>query len=136
MRPSPARTPRERRGPGRRCRRFGAAPPRQGGTWGDDSVSSCRSYSPAKLGPRGASAVGAFPMARSLSGDAQGVLDGARRGPVGPPGPLELAALVLAAGLGGEKVAAHRRVGVGVVDLRPPPAGGAELAVHEDALLH
>jgi hypothetical protein len=60
-------------------------------TWGDPSVSSCGFHSRAN-GP-GTSA-GAFSMARSLSGRIQGVLGGVPRGPVGPPGPRELAALL------------------------------------------
>ena len=51
--------------------------------WGDNSVSSCRSYSPAK--------VLVLVRARFLwpcpyLERAQGVLDGVSRGPVGPPG--------------------------------------------------
>jgi hypothetical protein len=65
---------------------------RQPHTWGDNAstMSSCRSYSRAK----GAGLVRArflwhFPYLERV----QRVIDAVRRGPVGPPGPLELAAL-------------------------------------------
>jgi hypothetical protein len=52
--------------------------------WGDNPVSSCRSYSRAK-GP-GASA-GAFPKSLSYLERVQGVLEEVPRGPGGPPWP-------------------------------------------------
>jgi hypothetical protein len=63
--------------------------------WCDNAVSSCRSCSRAK-GP--GTSVGAFPTTLSLPEGIQAVLDGVRRGPVGPPGPLESAALARAGG--------------------------------------
>ena len=80
--------------------------PRRTGAWGDNAVSSCRSHSRA-TGP-GTSA-GAFSMARCI----QGVLDGVPRGPVGPPGPLELAALTGAAISGKEGSEGSARAHVG-----------------------
>jgi hypothetical protein len=56
-------------------------------TWGDNSVSSCRSYRRAKGPGASAEAFTIHPMALS-------VLGGVPRGPVGPPRPLELAALI------------------------------------------
>ena len=60
------------------------------GTWGDHSVSSCRSCSRAK-GPGTTAVVQERFLWRFLYLERiPGVLDGMRRGPVGPPGPLNL----------------------------------------------
>jgi hypothetical protein len=65
------------------------------GTCGDHAVSSCRSYRRAKvLALVQERFLWRFPWRGDL-GRVQGVLDGEQRGPVGPPGPLELAALWL-----------------------------------------
>jgi hypothetical protein len=79
------------------------ARPGEGGAvtlWGDNSVSSCRSYVSCNFQPKVVVLMRArflwrFPYLER----AQGVLDGVRRGVVGPPGPLELAALHSAAHL-------------------------------------
>ena len=74
-------------------------------TWGDNSVSNCRSYSRAKRRGTSAGAFHIHPMALSLL-----IWMGVPRGHVGPLGPLELAALVPAR----RSDAAHRHA-VGVV---------------------
>ena len=64
-------------------------------TWGDNAVSSCR----LTVQPKVLELVRARFLWRCLYLErVQGVLDGVPRGPVGPPGPLELAALIRTGG--------------------------------------
>jgi hypothetical protein len=85
-----ARTPFSSMG-GSRCRsgKQRASTFSKGSALGDNSVSSCRSYSQAKRSSHWCRSVsdGTFPIWRGR------VIDGVPRGHVGPPGPLELPAL-------------------------------------------